>query len=174
MELLPAAKPNGSLMSTFAFAMTTSYALQSRTMPLDAVIRKFTVTFECAQFVRVQSVSSTDRPLIRAKVTPLTPLMRTSSAIVTDPQPSFGDTRIFFEAVPRPTFCRGAFDPDEEPNPGSVPGAIRMCTPATICVSVTAAMALPMAVQSQATSTTVAKVDPSLGVFSGQWVPFGP
>src|SRR4030095_1726260 len=127
-------------MSILASAITTSYALHSRTIPLEAVMRKLTLTFECAQFVREQSVSSTDRPLMRAKATPLTPLRRTSPPIVTVPQPLFGDTRMFFDAVPRPTPCSAAFDPDEEPNPGSEPGAMRMCTPAATCASVTDAM----------------------------------
>ena len=111
---------------------------------------------------------------MRAKVTPLTPLMRTSSAIVTVPQPFFGDTRMFFDAVPRPTFCSGAFEPDEEPNPGRVPAATRMCTPAAICASVTEAMALLIASQVQATSMTLPKLAANHGVFAGQWVPLGP
>ena len=49
-----------------------------------------------------------------------------------------------------------------------------MCTPCSISASVTAAMALPIAVQSQATSTTLPKLDPNYGVFAGQWVPLGP
>ena len=93
---------------------------------------------------------------------------------MTVPQPFFGDTRMFLVAVPRPMPLMAAWEPDDAPKPGSVPGATRMCTPFSISASVTAAMALPMAAQSQATSTTLPKVDPNCGVFAGQWVPLGP
>ena len=111
---------------------------------------------------------------MRANVTPFTFVSRTSSPIVTDPQPSFGETRMFFVAVPRPNPFSAGVEPDDEPNPLSVPGAIRICTPAEIWASVTDAMALPIAAQSQATSMTFPNWEPIGGVFAGQCVPFGP
>jgi hypothetical protein len=124
--------------------------------------------------MRELSVSRIDRPLMRANVTPLTARMRTSSEIVTVPQPFLGDTRMFFVAVPRPTPCSAGFEPDDDPKPGRVPGATRMCTPAAICASVTEPIALPIASHVQATSMTLPKFASNHGVFAGQCVPFGP
>ena len=170
----PAAKPNGSLMSAFASAITTSYALHWRTVPFEAAMRNPYETFDCAQFVRVQSVRSTKRALMRANVTPLTLSSRAESAMVTVPQPPIGDTRMFLDALPRPTSSSTALDLDEPPRPGSAPGRTRMCTPRSTSASVTDAIALPIAAQSQPTSSTLPNVESGLGVFAGQCDPSGP
>jgi hypothetical protein len=161
-------------MSAFASAMTTSYALHCRTTPFDATIRKPWETFDCAQVVREQSLRSRYRPLMRANVTPLTARSRAESVTVTVPQPSSGETRMFFDAVPRPTFFSTDSDPAPPPNPGRVPGAMRTCTPPSISASDTEAIASPIASQSQATSITVPKVASGLGVSAGQCEPSGP
>ena len=49
-----------------------------------------------------------------------------------------------------------------------------MCTPAAASAAVTAAIARPIDVQSQATSTTLGAASPIHGVCAGQCVPFGP
>src|SRR6478609_9573718 len=138
-------------------------------------MRKPRDTRECAQFVWEELVSSTNVPLRRAKVTPCTLLMRQPAAISTVPHPSRGETRMFFARPAWPTFCSTGTEPEPAPVPGSVPGATRMCRPASICAGVAAEMALPIAAQEQATSTMVVMSgEPGRGVLAGQCVPLGP